>query len=405
MTNELSLASLSDDELLRQLSVLIGRSRQIEAEVVAHIAEVDSRRLYLGQACSSMHAYCVEVLHLSDAEAYLRITVARASRRFPLILAMIGDGRLHLSGIAKLAPHLTEENAESLLSRAVHRSKREIEELVAEVAPRPDVPERTRKLPTPSARDESPSGPGEELRPDGVDRPALIADEPANAGARTAAPPPPKRAVIEPLAPYRYKVELTVSSELKEKLERARGLLRHRGSDCDLATVIDEAVTMLLQKLEARRFGKTSAPRKTVAESDTSARSRHIPAAIRRQVFERDGGRCTFVSAGGKRCSCTDPGKLEFHHIHPYGRGGDHDPSQITLRCRAHNAHQAELDYGAETIARKKKKRASDGRAIYCRERMMRGGSGESLPEPSKGGRERALRGLRPLSPVIPGTS
>jgi hypothetical protein len=121
----------------------------------------------------------VEVLHLSDAEAYLRITVARASRRFPLILAMIGDGRLHLSGIAKLAPRLTEENAESLLGRAVHRSKREIEELVAEVAPRSDVPERTRKLPTPSARDraevdpadESPSGSGEELRPDGAARP------------------------------------------------------------------------------------------------------------------------------------------------------------------------------------------------------------------------------------------
>jgi glycine/D-amino acid oxidase-like deaminating enzyme len=84
---------------------------------------------------------------LSEAEAYLRITCARASRRFPVLLDMLADGRLHLSAIAKLAPHLTDEGADTLLARAVHKSKREIEELCAEVAPRPDVPARMRKLP------------------------------------------------------------------------------------------------------------------------------------------------------------------------------------------------------------------------------------------------------------------
>jgi len=46
-----------------------------------------------------MFAYCTEVLHLS--EAYLRITAARASRRYPLLLSMLADGRLHLSGIGR----------------------------------------------------------------------------------------------------------------------------------------------------------------------------------------------------------------------------------------------------------------------------------------------------------------
>ena len=355
------LDSLSDEELLGRLTALVERHRQLDAEVVAHIAEVDLRQLYLGQACSSMFAYCTELLHLSEAEAYLRIAVGRASRRFPVLLVMLGDGRLHLSGIAKLAPHLDANNVEELIGRAVHQSKREIEKLVAEVCPRPDVPARMRKLPART------SGSGQ-LRPGAVDadeaaqipaekltllanagEPAPCADLP---GAAVTPPSEARPAVIEPIAPVRFKVEFTASAELRDKLALARALLRHKVSDSanDLAEVVDEAVTLLLAKLEARKFAKTNAPRKSVAQSDTSASSRTIPAAVKRAVFARDEGRCAFVAASGRRCSCTDPGLLEYHHVHPYAMGGDHSPQAIELRCRAHNAYQAELDYGKEAM-------------------------------------------------------
>jgi hypothetical protein len=157
-------------------------------------------------------------------------------------------------------------------------------------------------------------------------------------------------AVIEPIAPARYKVEFTASAELHDKLCRLQSLMRRAARSNDLATVVDEAVTMLLGKLEARRFGKTKAPRKTLEDSDTSASSRNTPAAVKRVVFERDGGRCAFVGANGRRCSCTDPGQLEYHHIHPFGQGGDHNPENLELRCASHNAYQAELDYGKELI-------------------------------------------------------
>ncbi len=130
-----------------RLSELLSRSRRVEADLVAHIGEVDERRLYAREACSSMFAYATDVLHLSEHEAYERITAARASRRYPLLLEMLRDGRLHLSGIGKLAPHLTEENHGALLARAAHRTKRQIEELLAELSPRPDVPSLIRKLP------------------------------------------------------------------------------------------------------------------------------------------------------------------------------------------------------------------------------------------------------------------
>ena len=87
----------------------------MEAELIAHIAEVDRRRLFRREATSSMFAYCLEVLHLSEAETYLRIGVARASREHPVLLRMLADGRLHLTGIAKLVPRLTPENRQRVL--------------------------------------------------------------------------------------------------------------------------------------------------------------------------------------------------------------------------------------------------------------------------------------------------
>ncbi len=141
-----SISRMSDDELLRRLSELLRDSRRVEADLIAHIGEVDRRRLYAPRV-SSMFKYATDVLHLSEHEAYLRIEVARASRKHPLLLEMLADGRLHLSGIKLLIPHLTEYNREALFKRATHQSKRKIEELIAEISPKPDVPSSIRKLP------------------------------------------------------------------------------------------------------------------------------------------------------------------------------------------------------------------------------------------------------------------
>src|SRR3990172_5388660 len=133
MSSTHELHSISDDDLLGRLAELLKQWRGVESDLVAHIGEVDARRLYAREA-SSMFTYCTELLHLSEAEAYLRIAAARASREHPMLLTMLEDGRLHLSGIAKLVPHLTRENREALLKRATHRSKRQIEELLAELS-------------------------------------------------------------------------------------------------------------------------------------------------------------------------------------------------------------------------------------------------------------------------------
>jgi hypothetical protein len=231
------LQSLTDDELLRRLSALLSQSRRVEADLVAHIGEVDERHLYAREACSSTFAYCTEVLHLSEAESFLRIAAARASRKYPRLLAMLDDGRMHLSGVGKLAPHLTDANCDDVLTRAAHKSKREIEELVAALAPKPDVPSTVRKLP----RRVDPA-PSVQLRPDAV----------KNETTPLSAPPTPPP-VVQPLAPERYRVQFTASNELREKLDRLQSVMQE-----DLAAVIEAAVTEKLERLEAKRYAKRS---------------------------------------------------------------------------------------------------------------------------------------------------
>jgi hypothetical protein len=188
---------------------------------------------------------------------------------------------------------------------------------------------------------------------------------------------------VEPLAPARYHVRFTASAELRDKLERLQALMRSSVPDGDLAKIIDIAVSEKLLRVEARRFGRTkpnrsdrsrtdtsAAPRGRVhrnvtdsngpatnvrasnvpASTDTPSSSRHIPAAVRRLVYARDGGRCAYRDRNGMRCARRHD--LEFHHKHPFAHGGDHSPANLALMCRAHNALLAEQDYGADVMER-----------------------------------------------------
>src|SRR5262245_16340290 len=141
------LQLLSDRELLDEVATLAARERNATTDLVASLMEVDSRRLYLGQGCSSMFTFCTELLHLSEHAAYNRIEAARASRRFPVVLDLLADGSATLTTVRLLAPHLTDENHQTLLDSARHKSKRDVEQIVAALRPQSPVPTVIRKLP------------------------------------------------------------------------------------------------------------------------------------------------------------------------------------------------------------------------------------------------------------------
>ena len=160
-----TLCAMNDEALLRELETLVRAGRKVEARIVEHIAEVDRRRLFLSRGYSSMFTYCTQALHLSESVAYKRIQAARVSRKYPPVLRMLDDGQLHITAVARLAKLLTRENHETVLARAAQRTKCELDELIAELAPKPDVRPSIRKLPEPT---KAPNSLEKQLDPDPV---------------------------------------------------------------------------------------------------------------------------------------------------------------------------------------------------------------------------------------------
>src|SRR5947207_367479 len=149
-----SLTRLSDTELVSRVRSLVAREREATAEIVAHLAEFDTRDLFLREGYGSLYVYCRDALGMSDGEAYNRIEVARAARRFPVILEGLASGALNLTAVRLLAPHLTGENHRAILDEAAARKKADVEAIVARLAPRADAPTSIRRIPAAHAAGE-----------------------------------------------------------------------------------------------------------------------------------------------------------------------------------------------------------------------------------------------------------
>jgi hypothetical protein len=153
------------------------------------------------------------------------------------------------------------------------------------------------------------------------------------------AAPPTRPPEVKPLAPERFKVQFTVGRDTYDKLRQVQDLLRHSIPTGDPAAIFDRALTLLLAELSKTRFSAAGRPR---PGRQTKSGSRHISAAVKREVWARDGGRCVFR---GERGRCTETGFLEFHHVVPYARGGATSRDNLELRCRSHNAYEAAQDF------------------------------------------------------------
>lgn len=286
------------------------------------------------QGYPSLFAYCTECLHLSEHAAYSRIEAGRAAREFPLILDLLIDGSITLTTVSLLKRHLTEENHQRLLRGAIHKSRRDVEAQVAALSPKPDAPSIVRKLPTQvSTASIGAAGSGFELSV------PAAAEEP-HQPQRDQPPVPRPAPVVTPLAPERFKVQLTIDRETHDKLRRVQDLMRHVNPIGDAAVIFDRALTLLLEDLERRKIAATARPR---AARAASSGSRHSPAAVKREVWARDSGQCAFVGVDRR---CTERGFLEFHHLEPFAQGGPTTAANLQLRCR-HNTYEAEVAFGS----------------------------------------------------------
>src|SRR5712671_2229190 len=253
MSSRMIVESLGPSELRSATRELVRSSHVVEAELLVHLGEIDERKLYLDWSFSSMFAFCVGELGFSEDVTCNRIDIARAARRMPAILEALRSGQVHLAGLRLLAPHLTPENQEKVLTEAAGKSKRQIEELVARLSPQPPVPTVVRKLP-------GRPNPPPEASPAFSFGSAMPVAPPESPPALAFAPPPApvprrdQRAVIAPLSEETFKFQFTGSRACHDKFRQAQDLLRHRIPDGDLATIFEKALDLLIEQVKKERF-------------------------------------------------------------------------------------------------------------------------------------------------------
>ena len=352
----------SHGALRHELKTWDGKDRTATAVLLSRIAEFDARKLYLEDGYSSMYAYCLGELHYCEGTASRRIYAAKAARRFPVLFAALAEGRVHLTAVLMLARYLTEGNIDELLAAATHKSKEGIRQLIANRFPQFDLPERLQPVAPPATPATAPAQ-GNQHSPENVDPDSISTAPQASSTDLQHSPenvaPTAPRPKITPLAPQRFGLQVTIDEETHDLLRNAQALMSHHVPQAELATVIKSALKHFVGHLEKRKFAATDRP----GRPRGSANPRYIPAAVRRTVYERDGGQCTYVSESGGRCSSRQ--RLEHDHIVPVSRGGQSTVENVRLRCRAHNQYAAECVFGLEFMEQKRREaRAASGARV-----------------------------------------
>jgi 5-methylcytosine-specific restriction endonuclease McrA len=412
------------DERLHQLAA---EERRGLVLFLRTLDRFDEARGWARLGFGSLFDYLTRSLLLCDATAWRRQNAVLLLRRFPQLEAPLGDGSLKLSQLAALGKIMTCENADALIRRACHLSRRKTEELVASVQPRATPVEGIRKLPVPAARPVTspppapdlpgappapalspvnarpgvalprdpaaapsgvpPTGSGESPRsstPTSQSSPPASSLQASPSGAAPARPPEPQpepcsrsrsRPTLEPVAAGRWSLRVTLDAAQKEKLDTLRTLLSHKLPRGDLNALLDEMLDCALEK-HGKRRGTVKPPRARKAarpRAPTPGRRAPIPAAVRREVMERDGHRCTYVSPDGRRCEST--WQLELHHERPAPLTGSSTPADLVVRCRVHNALHAVEHYGREHVDRRIRESRARREAERARRSASSGGS------------------------------
>jgi hypothetical protein len=314
-TSEASKASRRLAELLRSERARLG-------DFLIALAEFDRERLWVKLGHASLYAFLQRDLGLSNASAFYRKVAAELIQRFPEVAEPLRDGRLCITSVAQLARVMTEENRVEVLPRFFDLSKREARALAVEIRPSDVVPRREVVTAVPPV---APSATA--LRPDeaGKTHPVLGAPLPF--------------ANTDPLTAELCRLHLTVSKEFIAKLDRARSGQGHVQPGGSAGEVIEAALDLLLAQ-QARRRGVVKTPLK----NPRPTKSDHVPAAVKRAVWDRDQGKCQWPLESGGICGSTL--RLEIDHVVPRARGGQATITNCRLACKFHNGLAARQVFG-----------------------------------------------------------
>lgn len=361
----LDTASMDSESLAKVLPQLLSEERSIQTSFLLHLAAFDRVKGYERMGYATLWDYCRQELRLLEGATFRRVHAARLLDRYPQARQMLLDGRLYMTTLVQLEKILTDENADELFAAAAWKSKADVAYLVvcrlkpAAATAADEEPVRTviRRVSSTVPESRVPSEPG------------LFAARPAVVSL-------PVAPVVQPVAENRFTIKLTVSKAFVDALEEARVILSHRVPGGEVEAVLRVALDDLIAKEAKRNAPKreTIPVEAEVADRGTpsprhspsgSGSRKAVPAAVRRAVWERDGGCCAWRKADGSACGSR--WRLELDHILAFALGGETSIANLRLLCAAHNAQHAREIFGEEHM------RTSAGGSRATRLRRTRG--------------------------------
>jgi hypothetical protein len=337
-----TLESLSTEELDRSVEKLVRAEKRNVALVIAHIAEMSRRKGHLERGYRNLFEYCTRRLNLSEGSVARRIQVANVSRDFPQILVALAGNRMSLTVASLLAPVLTESNVEKLLSDCAGMTRREAEEYLVALRPKPVFAPSIRK---------TPSRPQEQAASPHPTRPQPTSPRPA---------PRVSPSILVPARPELFNFRFAADRKFKEKFERLAEVLGVENPLQHMAELMEQALDIALDKKDLKRkrarrlerksrsadnFGRKPCPGKIPAES------RYIPSHVRESMHDRADYQCQYQGPDGTRCRSRTG--LEIEHTRAFALYRNHDEKYLRVFCRPHNRLSAEQVFGAAFIQEK----------------------------------------------------
>ena len=328
------LKTMNDRHLMVSAEKVLTTMRRVDVALLEHLAEIEMRELHLQSGYSSLFKMCTEKFRLSEASAYRRVAAARLVRKYPLVKVQLLSGEVSMCTLAMVAGKVGEMASEGarieLLTAMAGKSKSQVEEMLVLRSGSGEVKKRDVIRPMRAAQKALALAED----PKGMIPAAGRCTPTATAEAKSLSPAQPMKVAGGEVS---FRIAFTASTDFRQKLKRAQDLLKHKHPGGNLEAILEEALDALLK---SRDLLQKKARRVAAAP----ANSRHIPAAVKRHVMSRDGGRCTFTGEEGRACGET--AGIEFEHRVPFARGGSSvDPENIELLCRSHNAWRARQEF------------------------------------------------------------
>ncbi|MFY3745740.1 HNH endonuclease [Anaeromyxobacter sp. Red801] len=329
-------------ELSARLATLLRRERSALAEFLVALAGFDARRAWADLGYASLFHYLHRELRLSKGSAQYRKVAAELIQAVPAVVEPLRDGRLCFTTVIDVARVVNPVNWQEVLPRFYGLSRHEAAEVVAALQPHPAPPVRTVLTAVPRP----PAGSTVELTIPAVTPGSTVELViPRRTSGSTVEPapvaPPSRIAELTPLTATLQRLHVTVSERFARKLERLRDLRPDLSDDA----LLEAAVDLLLAKAEKRKSGRSDRP---LAAARPSRDPDRIPAHVRREVWRRDGGRCTFLLPSGEPCGSTH--QLELDHVVPRACGGASTVENLRIRCRGHNLEEARRVFGDQLM-------------------------------------------------------